>query len=89
MFKKKHRKGHVDEASTQYWSLKSMEAFSDSLVIIGGLLMLFAPMWWLNWVRDDSKRLAIITSFVSMFAIGLRVVSDAARPFEVLAATAA
>jgi hypothetical protein len=65
-----------------------MKWFSDSLVIISGLLMLFGPLWWLNWVEDDVKRLAIITSFVAVFALSLRVVSEG-KPFEVLAATAA
>lgn len=65
-----------------------MKWFSDTIVIIIGLLMLYGPLWWLNWVADDVKRLAIITSFVAIFALSLRVVSDG-RPFEVLAATAA
>jgi hypothetical protein len=65
-----------------------MKMFSDSLVIIIGLLMLFGPLWWLNWVEDDVKRLAIITSFVAIFALSLRIVSEG-KPFEVLAATAA
>lgn len=66
-----------------------MEAFSDSFIILTGLLMLYGPMWWLNWVRNDTYRLAIITTFVGLFAIGLRLISGAAKPFEVLAATAA
>jgi hypothetical protein len=65
-----------------------MEVFTDAIVILLGLLMLYGPMWWLNWVSDDTKRLGIITGFVTLFAVGLRIVS-AAKPFEVLAATAA
>lgn len=89
VFRKKPRAGQVNVPSTQYWSYKGMEAFSDSIIILAGLLMLYGPLWWLNWVSDDTKRLGIITGFVGLFAIGLRLISGAAKPFEVLAATAA
>lgn len=62
--------------------------FADSIIISLGLAMLFGPMWWLEWVSDDVKRLAIITSFIFIFAVGLRAISRV-KPFEVLAATAA
>jgi hypothetical protein len=62
--------------------------FADSVIIFLGLVMLYGPMWWLQWVDDDVKRLAIITCFVFVFAMGLRLMSTM-RPFEALAATAA
>jgi len=88
-FRKKPRPGQVSTSAVQFWSHKKMEGFSDSILILAGLLMLYGPMWWLNWVSDDSKRLGIITGFVAVFAVGLRFASSEARPFEVLGATAA
>lgn len=65
-----------------------LQWFADSIIICLGLLMLFAPMWWLEWIVDDVTRLAIMTCFIFVFAVGLRAISRA-QPFEVLAATAA
>lgn len=67
---------------------ETMQWFADSIIICLGLTMLFGPMWWLNWVTDDVDRLAIITCFVFVFAMGLRAISRP-KPFEVLAGTAA
>lgn len=88
IFRKKEKPGQAAGDKTMYWSDKWMRGLADSTVIFLGLLMLFGPMWWLNWVDDDQKRLGIITAFVTTFSVTLRVVSDG-RPFEVLAATAA
>jgi hypothetical protein len=65
-----------------------MRWLADSVTICLGLTVLFAPMWWLQWVYDDVKRLAIITCFVFVFAMGLRAISRATS-FEVLATTVA
>lgn len=53
-----------------------------------GLVMLYGPMWWLNYVFDDAKRLAIITVFVFLFTVALSLIGSG-RPFETLAAAAA
>jgi hypothetical protein len=89
LFRKKPRAGQVLTPGTEYWSDKWMQGFGDSIIILIGLLMLYGPMWWLNWVSTDRIRLGIITGFVTGFAVGLRLISGAAKPFEVLAATAA
>lgn len=57
-------------------------------VIVPGLGMLIGPLWWLNYVVDDAKRLAIITGFVLAFAFGLGLIASG-KPFETLGATAA
>jgi hypothetical protein len=88
LFRKLAKPGQATNTTTMYWSDKAMQGLSDAIVILLGLLMLFGPMWWLNWVSDDSKRLGIITTFVAIFSLTLRLLSDG-RPFEVLAATAA
>lgn len=65
----------------------TLQWLADSIIICLGLTMLFGPMWWLEWVADEVKRLAIITCFIFVFATGLRAISRA-QPFEILAATA-
>lgn len=89
VFAKKPRPGQIDAPGTAYWAHKWMEAFGDLFIILTGLLMLYGPMWWLDWISKDNYRLAIITSFVTLFAFGLRLISGSANPFEALAATAA
>jgi hypothetical protein len=89
IFRKKPRAGQDFAAGTDFWSDKWMQGFADSIIIFVGLLMLYGPMWWLNWVSNNRKRLGIITGFVTLFAVGLRLISGAAKPFEVLGATAA
>jgi hypothetical protein len=88
LFRSRGKAARKTDQYTEKSSSAMMKWFSDSIVIIIGLLMLFGPLWWLNWVNNDVKRLAIITSFVAIFALSLRIVSEG-RPFEVLAATAA
>jgi len=63
--------------------------FADSIVICLGLAVLYVPMWWLQWVDNDVKKLAIVTCCVFVFAIGMRTLSTRSTPFEVLAGTAA
>ena len=51
-------------------------------------MLLFGPMWTLQFMRSDVKRLGIITGFTVLFT-GILTGATTARPFEVLAATAA
>ncbi|MCJ1357940.1 MAG: hypothetical protein MMC33_007936 [Icmadophila ericetorum] len=59
-----------------------------------GLVMLLAPLWWLQKVTIDDPtanpnyRLGIITLFIGIFT-GLLSLVTVAKPFEVLGATAA
>ncbi|KAN0089943.1 hypothetical protein V8E51_018522 [Hyaloscypha variabilis] len=80
------RKKYSDE--TRFGGDHAVRWFADTVVICLGLIMLYAPMWWLEWVQEGTTQLAIITCFVFVFAIALRAISDG-KPFEVLAATAA
>ena len=53
--------------------------------------MLVGPLWWLQHLsaQDNMEyRLAVITGFLVLFTILLSILT-VARPFEVLAATAA
>lgn len=53
-----------------------------------GLIMLLAPMWWLDHVSDSEVRLGIITVFLTAF-VGVMSTATVHRPFEVVAASAA
>ncbi|MCJ1475852.1 hypothetical protein MMC13_004516 [Lambiella insularis] len=61
-------------------------------VISIGLGMLIGPLWWLQQITADESnlqiRLGIITGFIIGFA-GILSIVTVAKPFEVLAATAA
>ncbi|KAF2806015.1 uncharacterized protein BDZ99DRAFT_510929 [Mytilinidion resinicola] len=86
--KRRYEDTHVDSEYTSYASNNRLEAFSNSSIIFLGFSMLLGPMWWLNFVTNNTKRLGIITGFVllSMVLMSLATVN---RPFEVIAATAA
>ena len=57
-----------------------------------GLAMLIGPLWWLQQITADESnlqsRLGIITGFIVCFA-GILSIVTVAKPFDVLAATAA
>lgn len=86
--RKSTKRGQVQDQKTIYYSDEQVEWLSNIVTILLGLCMLYGPTWWLNYVYNDAKRLAIITVFVFLFAIGLSLVGSG-RPFETLAATAA
>ena len=50
--------------------------------------MIVGPLWWLQHIEAQKARLAVITGFLIVFTILLSILT-VARPFEVLAATAA
>ena len=81
------KEGQANDPETTYHSRKKTDLIANMIVVMLGLTMLYGPMWWLNFVIDDVKRLAIISAFVFIFAIGLCLVGSG-RPFETLAATA-
>ena len=60
--------------------------------LVLGLAMLVGPLWWLQHLSMDHPnpraQLEVITGFLVMFTIMLSMLT-VAKPFEVLAATAA
>ncbi|KAF1837463.1 hypothetical protein BDW02DRAFT_565938 [Decorospora gaudefroyi] len=89
LFKAKHLDGlHVPSAATAYSSDEAFERFTTLGIIFVGLIMLLAPMWWLECVPDSKARLGVITGFVCVFMLAMTT-ATINRPFEVVAATAA
>ncbi len=88
LFRLKRRPDHVDTNTTFYPSNTAFDAFINVVVIAVGLMLLIGPMWTLQFVTDDVKRLAIITGFTLLFT-SILTGATTAKPFEVLAATAA
>ncbi|KAH7087193.1 hypothetical protein FB567DRAFT_602803 [Paraphoma chrysanthemicola] len=79
---------HVDSKATVYSSDSKFEGFTTVSIIATGLIMLLAPMWWLECISESENRLKIITGFICVF-ITIMSMATINRPFEVVAATAA
>lgn len=79
---------HVKSASTVYSSNQKFDRLTSRTIIVLGLVMLLAPMWWLEFVSASETRLKIITGFLCVF-ITIMSTATVNRPFEVVAATAA
>ncbi|KAH7379172.1 hypothetical protein DE146DRAFT_306481 [Phaeosphaeria sp. MPI-PUGE-AT-0046c] len=79
---------HVKSATTVYSSDEKFESFTTTSIIVIGLVMLLAPMWWLEFTSTSTVRLGIITGFLCAF-ISIMSMATTNRPFEVVAATAA
>jgi hypothetical protein len=88
MFRAKHREGQVDSQTTFYLSNKGLSAFTTFVIVFIGLCLLLGPMWSLQFMCDDVHRLELITGVVVVFT-ALLASATIAKPFEVLAATAA
>ncbi|KAK0644301.1 hypothetical protein B0T16DRAFT_460373 [Cercophora newfieldiana] len=88
LFRSAPREQHVSSPTTVYLSNKRLDAVVFGVVITLGLLLLLGPMWTLHFVVDGVKRLGIITGFIFLFT-ALLSSATIAKPFEVLAATAA
>ena len=69
-----------------------LDKFVTCLIMLLGLGMLIGPLWWLQHLSADQPslqaRLEVITGFLVLFTILLSIFT-VAKPFEVLAATAA
>jgi hypothetical protein len=65
-----------------------LRSFTNFGIILVGLVMLLAPIWWLEYILDSRQRLGIITGFICGFTL-LLTLGTVSRPFEVVAATAA
>ncbi|KAL8929513.1 MAG: hypothetical protein Q9208_001182 [Pyrenodesmia sp. 3 TL-2023] len=83
---------NFDSKTTIYSNEELIDKFVTCITVGLGLVMLVAPLWLLQYVYiaepDMKARLKIITGFLIGFTILLSIVA-VARPFEVLAATAA
>ncbi|KAI0125318.1 hypothetical protein BJ170DRAFT_727234 [Xylariales sp. AK1849] len=86
------QKYHLDNVENWFWNHRGAIADVDVMVfgfiISLGLLLLLGPMWALQFVTDNVKQLTIITVFILIFT-ALLSSATVAKPFEVLAATAA
>ncbi|KAF2026143.1 hypothetical protein EK21DRAFT_92684 [Setomelanomma holmii] len=89
IFREKDRPGlHVKAASTVYSSNQKFDRLTSRTIIVLGLVMLLAPMWWLEFVSSSNIRLGIITGFLCVF-ISIMSTATINQPFQVVAATAA
>lgn len=74
--------------STVYSKDSLVDKLVTCITIILGLGMLIGPLWWLQNLSNSGKRLGVITGFLFVFTALLSMLT-VAKPFEVLAATAA
>lgn len=77
-----------DKDTITYTSNKRIDRFITVIIIGIGTFMLIAPIWILHALEDAKSKLAIITAFITVF-LGLFSSMTDAKPFEILAATAA
>lgn len=81
------------ERETTVYNRESMfDKIITCVTILAGLCMLIGPLWWLQQLSAHQPnlkaRLGVITGLLVVFTVLLSI-STAAKPFEVLAATAA
>ncbi len=73
-----------------YYSDRWLEFGTSVIIIVFGLIIRLAPLWWLEKVQGNRDSLRIITVFVIGFAILIfGSMNSAAKGLEVLSATAA
>ncbi|KAK7191935.1 hypothetical protein DPSP01_013342 [Paraphaeosphaeria sporulosa] len=88
-FRAKHGNDAVQKSSgTTISSNSRFDLVTNTSIIFGGLVMLLAPLWWLEYVNDSAKKLAVMTGFICVF-VALGSVATVNRPAEVVAAAAA
>lgn len=87
-FRLSKRADRVDSPQTKYTSEQGLETFATWSIIVVGLGMSFGSIWWLNYVKENVHRLAIITVSATLFTIWSWLAAGN-RPFEILAAFAA
>ena len=78
--------------TTEYVRESLIDKFVTCVTLLLGLGMIVGPLWWLQHLSieqpDPYARLQVITGFSVMFTVLLSILT-VAKPFEVLAATAA
>ncbi|KAF9891652.1 hypothetical protein FE257_003664 [Aspergillus nanangensis] len=77
-----------DPETTYYYDGQLIESIIRCSMILLGLAMLIAPLWWLLLVETPAYRLGIISGFTTLFLALVTAISGAG-PFETLASTAA
>ena len=88
LFPLKKAFGRVESPLIRYHSDTGFDHMVCAVTVVVGLGLLFAPMWYLHYVRDAENMLGIITGFVTLFAFWLWVAAGS-RQFEILLGTAA
>ena len=88
MFRAKQQVDQVQSFTTSCYSNAKFDAFVTAVLIFSGILLLLGPMWTLQCMTNNTKRLGVITAFILLFT-SLLASATVAKPFEVLAATAA
>jgi hypothetical protein len=89
LLRAKHNEGvHVRSEATKYSDNERAERFTNAAIILVGLIMMLAPMWWLENVSVSPTRLKFITGFVCVFIV-MMTTATINKHFEVVAATAA
>jgi hypothetical protein len=69
---------------------ETIDKFVNVLLCVLGFAMLAVPLWVLFALENrKSLQLGVITLFIGVFLLAVQGVSEKARPFESLAATAA
>lgn len=84
----KDRSDRLYTRGTRYHSDTGFDNMVCAVTVMLGLGLLFAPMWYLHYVKNATHMLGIITGFVSLFAFWLWVAAGP-RQFEILLGTAA
>lgn len=89
-FRRQPRPDQSVSKSIYYYSHTRVEITVSATItsIVVGVVLLLAPMWALHFVTNDLARLGVITAFIVNFT-ELVGASTLAKPFEVLAGTAA
>lgn len=78
----------TDAQLITFISDKRIDAFINVVIISVGMAMLIAPIWILEFLSRQTTKLGTITGFIVAFLAMISYASSA-KPFEVLAATAA
>lgn len=88
IFRRPPRPDQVASKTAFYYSLVGVERAVAATIVMVGMLLLLGPMWALQFVAGNLARLGVITAFVVVFT-ALLGATTLAKPFEVLAGTAA
>ncbi|KAI9162852.1 hypothetical protein HJFPF1_04447 [Paramyrothecium foliicola] len=86
-FKKAEPSNLSSHDEVKLFSDQVMDVTGSLAVFLAALLMLVAPLWILQAMKDIRSKLTVITSFVVAFLLFLSL-GTLGRPFERLAATA-
>ncbi|KAK3653616.1 hypothetical protein LTR56_004471 [Elasticomyces elasticus] len=81
LFARRQSSDHLGLPEESHWSDKAFETLATFLTIAFGLALLFAPLWWLNYINISVLR--VLTGFTSLFALCLWV-SVGNKPLEIL-----